>query len=59
LARRLAPVGQIQQTDFLVRCHINHEKDVSITIFPDGRTLVQGTSDISRARALVSRYIGA
>jgi molybdopterin-synthase adenylyltransferase len=59
LAARLAPLGQVHQTDFLIRCHINHENDISLTIFPDGRTIVQGTSDPIRARALVSRYIGS
>ncbi len=59
LARRLAPVCQIHQTDFLLRCQMRHEPSLSLTIFPDGRTIVHGTHDIARARSLVSRYIGS
>ncbi len=29
------------------------------TLFPDGRTLVEGTEDTARALALVARWIGA
>ena len=29
------------------------------TLFPDGRTLVEGTDDTGRAQALVARWIGA
>jgi hypothetical protein len=59
LARRLAPIGQIHQTAFLLRCQIRHEPTLSLTIFSDGRTIVHGTQDIAQARSLVSRYIGS
>jgi molybdopterin-synthase adenylyltransferase len=59
LARKLAAIGQVQQTDFLIRCQMNQEKDLSMTIFPDGRTIVHGTHDITQARSLVSRYVGS
>ena len=29
------------------------------TLFPDGRTLVEGTDDTGRAQALAARWIGA
>ena len=32
---------------------------LTLSIFPDGRVIVNGTSDIAVARALVARYIGA
>jgi adenylyltransferase/sulfurtransferase len=31
----------------------------TITVFPDGRALIQGTTDVGRARSLYARYIGA
>ncbi|ADW69670.1 ThiF family adenylyltransferase [Granulicella tundricola] len=31
----------------------------TITVFPDGRALIQGTTDISTARTLYARYIGS
>ena len=30
-----------------------------VTLFPDGRALVEGTEDTSRARAIVARWVGA
>lgn len=33
--------------------------DVRLTLFPDGRTLVEGTEDVQRALALVDRYVGS
>ncbi len=59
LARRLAGVAAVQQSDFLLRCQPRSETGVSLTVFPDGRTIVHGTNDIARARSLVSRYIGS
>jgi adenylyltransferase/sulfurtransferase len=58
VARRLGAVGTVQATDFLVRCQLAGEEGIGLTIFTDGRTLVQGTNDITRARTLVSRYVG-
>jgi molybdopterin/thiamine biosynthesis adenylyltransferase len=58
LARRLSTIGQVQQSAFLVRCRLADE-DIVLTVFADGRTIVQGTDDISRARSLASRYVGS
>lgn len=58
VARRLASVGQVQAMDFLVRCQLSAEAGIGLTVFSDGRTLVQGTQDLARARTLVSRYVG-
>jgi molybdopterin/thiamine biosynthesis adenylyltransferase len=58
LAQRLARVGRVQEREFLVRCELSQEKGVQLTVFGDGRTIVQGTSDLSRARTIVSRYVG-
>jgi len=33
-------------------------KDVELTVFPDGRTIVGGTTDLSRAKTIFSKYIG-
>ena len=30
-----------------------------VTLFPDGRALVEGTEDTSKARAVVARWVGA
>jgi molybdopterin-synthase adenylyltransferase len=58
IARKLGAVGPVQAGEFLVRCQPLAEANVQLTVFADGRTVVQGTSDITRARTLVSRYVG-
>lgn len=52
--RKLA--DKTKRTPFLLRVHL-HE-GVTFVLFPDGRTLIQGTEDISRAKSLFSKYIG-
>ncbi len=56
LARRLRAAGiSVSEHPFLLRfCVEGH----TLTLFPDGRALVEGTTDPRRARALYDRYIG-
>lgn len=56
LADRLSPLGQIEQNKFLLRFRVD---TYTLVIFPDGRVLVQGIDDISLARSLHAKYIGA
>jgi adenylyltransferase/sulfurtransferase len=56
LGRRLDGVGAVTTTRYLVRLTVGaHE----LTIFPDGRAIIKGTSDVTVARSLYSRYVGA
>jgi adenylyltransferase/sulfurtransferase len=56
LGRRLDGVGAVATTPYLVRLTVGaHE----LTIFPDGRAIIKGTSDVAAARSLYSRYVGA
>jgi len=57
MARRLSGVGEVTaRSAFLVRLVVDgHE----LTIFPDGRAIIKGTSDPSVARTLYARYVGA
>jgi adenylyltransferase/sulfurtransferase len=56
IAARLNGVGRIQQNAFLLRIFVG---DHILTVFPDGRTIVGGTNDVTTARTLHARYIGA
>lgn len=56
LAHRLEPLGEVRSNGLLLRFHLPPH---TLTIFPDGRALVQGTTDIARARSLYARYVGA
>ena len=59
LAGRLAAAGAVQQTPHLLKCALAGERDVSLTVFPDGRAIVHGTSDPARARSVYARWVGA
>lgn len=56
LAERLAPLGEIERNKFLLRFRVDPH---TLVVFPDGRVLVQGTDDITQARSLHAKYIGA
>ncbi|MFV9510088.1 ThiF family adenylyltransferase [Tepidibacillus sp. LV47] len=56
LAQTLQPIGRVEETPFLLRFYV---EDYKLTIFPDGRTLVQGTDDLVIAKNLFAKYIGS
>lgn len=55
LANRLAPLGQVQQNPFLLKFHW---QDYVITVFQDGRAIVNGTEEISVAKKLYAQFVG-
>jgi molybdopterin/thiamine biosynthesis adenylyltransferase len=55
LAGRLAPLGVVRANEFALRFEI---PPFLLTIFPDGRAIVKGTTDVGVARSLYARYIG-
>lgn len=57
LAERLAPAGQVVQSTYLVRLSTT-EPEYEITVFRDGRAIIQGTDDIAIARSIYARFIG-
>jgi len=56
LAERLAGVCTVERNPFLLRATLPEGE--RLVLFPDGRTLVQGTEDVARAKSLYDRYIG-
>lgn len=56
LRERLAPLGQVRANEFALRFFL---PDYEMTIFPDGRAIVKGTTDPGLARSLYARYVGA
>jgi adenylyltransferase/sulfurtransferase len=56
LAIRLAPLGPVRANEFALRFEA---PPYLLTIFPDGRAIIKGTTDIGVARSLYARYIGA
>lgn len=55
-AEKLKKVTNVELTPFLLRVHT--DEDLRLVLFPDGRTLVQGTEDITTARTIYAKYIG-
>jgi molybdopterin/thiamine biosynthesis adenylyltransferase len=56
VSRRLEPHGQVRYTDFVLKFQPN---GYEITLFPDGRAIIKGTTDIGVARSLYARYMGS
>ena len=56
LERRLLPHGNVRRNAMLLRFERGEQR---ITVFGDGRAIVQGTTDVGLARSLYSRFIGA
>ncbi len=55
LARRLSPLAAVRSNDFAVRASID---PYELTVFPDGRAIIKGTTDPAIARSLYARYVG-
>jgi molybdopterin-synthase adenylyltransferase len=55
LATRLAGIGEIRSNEFALQARID---PYDLTVFPDGRAIIKGTTDIGLARSLYARYIG-
>jgi molybdopterin-synthase adenylyltransferase len=53
---RLAPHGTVRHNSMLLRFERGEH---TITLFADGRALVQGTTDVTLARSLYARFIGS
>jgi molybdopterin-synthase adenylyltransferase len=53
---RLEPLGAVRFNELLLRFE---RAPHTITLFPDGRALIQGTTDITLARSLYARFIGS
>ena len=55
LAERLRQVGQVSLNEYLLKLTVD---DYQMTIFPDGRAIIQGTDDANIARSVYARYVG-
>ncbi|HEV2294838.1 MAG TPA: ThiF family adenylyltransferase [Tepidisphaeraceae bacterium] len=58
VASRLATSGTVESTPHLVRCTLS-ESGLALTVFPDGRAIVKGTTDPAVARSVYARYVGS
>ena len=56
LGRQLAPLGEVRANEFALRFFT---PPYEMTVFPDGRAIIKGTTDVGVARSLYARYIGS
>jgi molybdopterin/thiamine biosynthesis adenylyltransferase len=52
---RLQPHGTVRHTDFVLKFW---REPYEITLFPDGRAIIKGTTDTAVARSLYARFVG-
>jgi adenylyltransferase/sulfurtransferase len=56
ISARLKPHGVVKHNDFVLKFwHDPYE----MTLFPDGRAIIKGTTDTAVARSLYARYVGS
>jgi len=55
LAERLKVTGEVKFNEYLLRFRTG---DFELTVFQDARSIIRGTSEITRARSLYAKYIG-
>ena len=56
LAMRLSALGEVRVNEFALRMSM---PKYQLTLFPDGRAIVKGTTDVGVARSLYARLVGA
>ena len=56
LAGRLRAFGNVRSNEFALRAEVDAYE---LTVFPDGRAIIKGTTDAGVARSLYARYVGA
>ncbi len=55
LAERVEKAGQVTYNEFMLRAVIG---EFAITVFEDGRAIIDGTNDPSKAKSIYAKYIG-
>lgn len=56
MAARLRPHGSVKHNDFVLKFL---REPYEMTLFPDGRAIIKGTTDTGVARSLYARFVGS
>jgi adenylyltransferase/sulfurtransferase len=56
MSERLKPHGRVRHNAFVLKFW---KEPFEMTIFPDGRAIIKGTTDTAVARSLYARYVGS
>ena len=55
MTERLSPHGTVRHNDFVLKFW---REPYELTLFPDGRAIIKGTTDTAVARSLYARFVG-
>ena len=55
MSARLQPLGNVRHNEFVLKFW---REPYEMTLFPDGRAIIKGTTDPAIARSLYARYVG-
>ncbi len=56
ITTRLLPHGPVRHNEFVLKFW---RDPYELTLFPDGRAIIKGTTDVAIARSLYARYVGS
>jgi adenylyltransferase/sulfurtransferase len=56
MSARLRPLGSVRHNEFVLKFW---REPYEMTLFPDGRAIIKGTTDTAIARSLYARYVGS
>jgi molybdopterin-synthase adenylyltransferase len=56
VSARLKPHGPVRHNDFVLKFW---PEPYEMTLFPDGRAIIKGTTDTAVARSLYARFVGS
>ena len=56
LSTRLQPLGNVRHNEFVLKFW---REPYEMTLFPDGRAIIKGTTDTAVARSLYARFVGS
>jgi adenylyltransferase/sulfurtransferase len=56
ISQQLQPHGSVRHTEFVLKFF---KEPLEMTLFPDGRAVIKGTTDVAAARSFYARYIGS
>jgi len=56
MTERLSPHGTVRHNDFVLKFW---REPYELTLFPDGRAIIKGTTDTAVARSLYARFVGS
>ena len=59
MAEKWRKIGSVATSPWFIRCKLSDPPDIDLTLFPDGRLVIHGSTEPARARSLYARYVGS